>query len=144
MAKDKELEAQKKQRLDRRNDLRITRLFEHISSVGPLDWVWFEDVLFLSTQLQSQLWASLRAAVWLHGRGGLQIDCVPVTTLKKFATGSGNATKDMMAKALGCELIPTGLKTRPLDYKLGDRLIDDNEVDARHLLTFAKHKLDII
>lgn len=144
LATEKELKAAKLQRLDRRNDLRITRLFDRIRDLRahlPFDWVFFEDCQFLSTQLQSQLWASLRAAVWLHGRDGLQIDCVPVGTLKKFATGNGAATKDMMAHALGCTVFKTGVKTRPYRFELQGRDIDDNEVDAIHLLNFAKQKL---
>lgn len=93
--------------------------------------------------MQAQLWASLRAAVWLHGRDGLQIDCVPVGTLKKFATGNGSATKDLMAKALGCVVTATGIKSRPFSFTLDGRDIDDNEIDAKHLLRFAKQKLTI-
>lgn len=129
LAKPKELKAQKLERKDRRNDLRITRLFRLIAGVHertPLTWIWFEDVQFLSTQLQAQLWASLRAAVWLNGHT-VQIDCVPVGTLKKFATGHGNATKEMMIAALPSSLGVT----------------DDNQADALHLLHFARHKLTI-
>lgn len=146
LASEKELKAAKTQNLDRRNDIRIHRLHTHIGnqhSTSRLDWIFFEDVQFLSTQLQAQLWASLRAAVWLHGRDGLQIDCVPVGTLKKFATGNGAATKDMMAHALGCRVFKTGVKSRPFEYTLNERELDDNEIDALHLLNFAKQKLSV-
>jgi hypothetical protein len=146
LATDKELKAQKKLRLDRRNDMRISALFDRIRSLRDrthFDWVFFEDVQFLSTQLQAQLWASLRAAVWMHGRDGLQMDCVPTGTLKLFGAKHGGATKEMMAAALGCELIPTGLKTKPYKFIFRGQEIDDNEVDARHLLNFARHKLKI-
>jgi Holliday junction resolvasome RuvABC endonuclease subunit len=147
LAKPSELHKEKVNRLDRRNDIRITRLFDLISSyhaTARFDWAFFEDVNFLSTQLQAQLWASLRAAVWLNGRdGSLQIDCVPVGTLKKFATGNGSATKDMMAHALRCTVFKTGVKSRPFKFELNGVEIDDNEIDAKHLLNFAKQKLKI-
>lgn len=127
LATDTELKKAKKDRLDRRNDLRITRLFQHLAlqfGGTKFDWVFFEDVQFLSTQLQAQLWASLRASVWLSAtQAGVNIDCLPVGTLKKFATGKGNATKEEMIAALGMGAI------------------DDNQADALHLLRYAKTKL---
>lgn len=131
LAKPKELKAQKAERKDRRNDLRVTRLFDRIADLhrdARFDWLYFEDVAFLSTQLQSQLWAGLRSAVWLQGRdASLQLDCVPVGTLKKFATGHGNATKEQMVAAHPPEL----------------RITDDNIADALHLLHFARQKLGV-
>lgn len=128
LATDKELKAQKLDRMDRRNDLRITRLFQYIGlelSRMKVDWCVYEDCQFLSTQLQSQLWASLRAAIWLQSADGLKIDCVPVGTLKKFATGKGNATKEEMVAA-----IPPSLG-----------VTDHNEADALHMLHFFRHRL---
>lgn len=144
LATDKELKVAKTERLDRRSDLRIPRLFMKVAIFckdNSINWLFFEDVQFLSTQLQAQLWASLRAAVWLNGQNGIQIDCVPVGTLKKFATGNGAATKDMMAHALGCEVFKTGVKSRPFTFSLNGRALDDNEIDAAHLLNYARQKL---
>ena len=47
---------------------------------------------------------------------------VGVTTIKKFGTGKGNATKEMMIKSA---------------EELGYRPVDDNAADALHLLRYA-------
>ena len=98
----------------------------------------FEDVIFLSSQSQAQLWASLRGAVWgavmahelaeANSVGEpVSIQCVPVGTLKLFATGKGNAQKEQMAESL--KLVYPGLFT--------GRQPDDNEIDAIWLLWYA-------
>lgn len=49
---------------------------------------------------------------------------VPVTTIKKFATGNGNAKKDQMVLAA---------------EQLGYQVADDNEADALHMLLYVLH-----
>lgn len=108
-------------RMTRRCDPRVERLAENLKPfVSTADLVVFEDVQFSSFTMQCQLWASLRTVVWMKfGDSGTFIDCVPVSTLKKFATGHGGATKEMMREAA---------------YKIvGSNLVlgcDDNAIDA--------------
>ena len=123
LATPKELRQQRKAGGVRRGDLRFHRLREHIAAaiaVHGIEQIVFEDVLFLSSQAQSQLWASLRAAVWCFR---MPVDCVHTGTLKKFATGCGNAQKETMVAALGALPAPWN---RPV--------ADDNEADALWIL----------
>lgn len=140
LAKPAEVTKQKADGLDRCCDMRPARLLKHIESMGPLSLIAFEDVQFLSTQLQAQLWASLRAIVTLQ-YPAVKLLAVPVGTLKKAATGFGNAKKEHMAAAL--------IKSAPETYKPhasgkvlkpDGSLADDNEVDAIHLLSYARNK----
>jgi len=112
---------------DLRNyDPRVLSLFSEIVDLdGPIRYIVFEDVTFATTTYQAQLWASLRAAMWLARDQRVNSDniimCgVPVGTLKKFATGAGNADKPAMKAAAERE----GLDCSKLD---------DNAVDAFHL-----------
>jgi hypothetical protein len=95
----KEITAWGKDRQRRNKDPRIDRLCENITKLGKFDVVIFEDVQFSKYTAQTQLWSSLRAAIWLCGQGS-HFDSVPVKTLKLFATGYGGATKEAMKRAL--------------------------------------------
>lgn len=141
------IKSEAKLRMDRRLDIRIPRLYHALKNshnAKPLDWVFFEDVQFSSTTKQTQLWASLRAAVWMFAHEhNVKIECCPVGTLKKFATGYGGATKDQMRGAAQLKY-PDLLReysTSTLD-KGGTtstvRLhLDDNAIDAIHLLAWG-------
>lgn len=142
LAHPKELKYQKRLRMDRRLDMRFTRLVDFLRKVCRdfyPDWIVFEDVQFTRTSCQAHLWATWRAAVWLvcHEKG-IMSECCPVGTLKKFATGHGNAQKPDMARAL-CQ---KNLRFKRLDGEVFDtdtgNKIDDNAVDALHLLNWAK------
>lgn len=117
-----------KTRRTRRNDPRIKRLCDNITGLGPFDAVVFEDVQFTSTTFQAHLWAGLRSSIWLCALTDV-CECVPVGTLKLFATGNGAATKEAMAKALTRE---------PLFHQL---TLDDNGVDAAWLWLWARKNL---
>jgi hypothetical protein len=91
--------------------------------------------------MQSQLWASLRSALWAAApvHSGVAIFCLPCATLKHFATGNGHAQKLEMAQAL--------VNYRPAHYALGPAesvrradgtLADDNEVDAIWLALYTQ------
>ena len=82
----------------------------------------FEDVQFVRSQAQGQLWGSFRASIWLAAIEPT-FKAVSVGTLKKFATGDGSADKDEMRVAL---------KEK---YKL--EVEDDNAVDAIWLSIYA-------
>jgi Holliday junction resolvasome RuvABC endonuclease subunit len=132
LASDKEVATWGKDRSRRRCDPRVLRL--HATLVMLQDkhdfaHVVFEDVQFGSTTYQTQLWSSFRAAVWL-GIPAARIECVPVGTLKKFATGSGSATKEMMMASLA-----------RTDKHLFNKPLDDNAVDAIFLWKWAKLNL---
>mgnify|MGYP001814080323 CR=1 FL=1 len=116
----------------RRLDPRVQNLHRFIGRVvdalpGPV-MVTFEDVEFLSYTKQTQLWASLRAALWIQPRVQY-FDCVPVGTLKKFATGHGGANKETMERAF--------LR----DYRPDASLqLDDNAIDAYFILQWTLKK----
>ncbi len=138
-----EIKAWGKSRLSRRCDPRFARLFTHLHQLsGRFDVVVFEDVQFSSYMQQCQLWASFRAVVCMAMGSLALVESVPVGTLKKFATGMGNATKhDMLRAALNS--MPDRFAPAPghpdalLDRHTGLPL-DDNAIDALHLLRWAK------
>lgn len=118
----------------RRFDPRVRALWSRVAqTVATLPkpvLVVFEDVEFSSYTKQTQLWASLRAAVWIAP--GIDLfDCVPVGTLKLFATGHGGADKAMMAAAFKrgeCAGDPRSAE------------LDDNAIDAYFILKWALEK----
>lgn len=121
-------------RMDRRLDIRIPNLYDALLSTHrakPLDWVFFEDVQFSSTTKQTQLWSSLRAAVWLFAHEHkVMLECCPVGTLKKFATGYGGADKKTM-------LIHARKKYPHWLNTVTNFDLDDNAIDAIHLLAWG-------
>jgi Holliday junction resolvasome RuvABC endonuclease subunit len=128
----KEIREWGKTRLTRRCDPRVERLFSHLQGIKngvKFDAVIFEDVQFASSTYQVQLWAALRAAVWLAFPGTL-IECVSVGTLKKYATGHGGADKEMMAAAL--------YRESPASKALN---LGDDAIDAIWLWRWGKHNL---
>lgn len=123
----KEIRQWGRERLTRTKDPRIERLCENITALGEFDVIVTEDVQFASSVYQVQLWASLRAAVWLCGTAK-RFEAVAVGTLKKFATGAGNADKDQMSLALR--------STYPSIWK---HALDDNAIDAAWAWIWARH-----
>jgi|ERR1035437_2308825 Holliday junction resolvasome RuvABC endonuclease subunit len=123
-----------KQRLTRRCDPRIGRLYQRLMAEYGQAWpdlIVFEDVEFSTYTKQTQLWASFRTVVWLASVVmGAATECVPVTTLKKFATGSGAADKVAMRRALFTQF--------PYVYSVG---LDDNAIDALWVLKWAEKNL---
>lgn len=146
---------------DRRCDGRFNTLCFNIQQMvedHEVGAVVFEDVLFSQTTLQTQLWATFRAAIWAVRRwhpvaegagesnnfGQFHIDCLNTATLKKISTGHGNADKAMMSAHLLKRYPDQFVKNQKptencfLLRKTGER-VDDNEVDARHLLDAFSH-----
>lgn len=119
-------------RMTRRNDPRILRLSKILQRIPKPDVCVFEDVCFQTYTKQTQLWSSLRAAVWLTLGESCILECVPVATLKKFATGHGGATKPMMETALR--------RANPDMFKQLQTLGDD-AVDALWLFKWAEKYL---
>jgi hypothetical protein len=118
-----------KERLNRRRDPRVLRLKEKLLMFRCPDIVVFEDVQFATSTYQVQLWSAFRSAVWLTFPHIL-IDCVPVATLKLFATGHGGATKSMMASAL-----------RRKHPDVWNGALDDDAIDAAWVWLWAKQNL---
>lgn len=139
------LRAAKRERLDRRLDLRIAALWRKIDEVHRsygIDFLIWEDVQFSTSTAQTQLWSSFRATCWIYAhQHTIKTECCPVATLKKFAAGSGSADKTQMARALcrGNErfVFKNG---EVLDTVIGGAL-DDNAVDALHLLHWSRKTL---
>jgi Holliday junction resolvasome RuvABC endonuclease subunit len=136
LASPKEITAQKKAGLDRCCDCRFARLQSALTALGTFDVCYFEDVQFSVSTQQTQLWASFRCVVTLL-YPEVTLVAVPVGTLKKFATGSGNAKKEQMAAALVGGIMVANEKGD------GFRAMDDNEVDARHLLNLARRDYNL-
>lgn len=142
LASAKEVAAWGKQRLTRRQDPRACRLLDNIHDLGYFDLVVFEDVQFVRSQMQGQLWASLRAAVWLaHCKSSTILEAVPVTTLKKFATGSGSADKHRMVLALADQdrQFTTVMNKDAVVFR--GKQLDDNAVDAIWLWKWGQQNL---
>ncbi len=143
LAKTKELKLAKKDRLDRLGDIRIKELWKRLKilhqNIG-IDFLIWEDVQFSTSTAQIQLWSSLRTTLWIAAYLlGIKVECCPVGTLKRFASGSGNATKEMMAAAL-CQKsnrFMSGKKDKIYDAVTGT-FLDDNAVDALHLLYWSR------
>lgn len=139
LATPKEVKEWGQNRMRRRCDPRVLRLANNISCKVDLDKapshlipeiVVFEDVQFSSTDYQAKLWASLRAAVWLTcGKKDIILECVPTGVLKRFATGHGGATKEMMHAAV---------MGQPAKFIT----MDDNAVDAYWVLRWAETYLN--
>ena len=141
LATEEELQQQRRHGNERTSDIRFYRFldFIHLKKAAGIDRIVFEDVNFIRGQAQAQLWPSLRAAIWVRVQGSaIRVFCVPVKTLKFFATDNGNAEKSDMALALA--------KAEPVRYvrdlKTGTllkngRTVDDNEVDAIWLARFT-------
>lgn len=129
LAAAKEISFWHKHRLDRRCDPRFSRLMKHLAAVRdqytPEVVVW-EDVEFVMHQRQAQLWPTWRAAIWAtFDPEKVVLECVPVGTLKAFATGNGAATKEQMAKHFNHN------GPERAEY-------DDNAIDAWHAWHWAK------
>lgn len=138
---------------NRTRDVRFFMLRNAIEKLLPLDQVWFEDVEFSTYTYQTQLWAGFRTVVSLLSLT-VDIHCCPVGTLKKFATGRGNANKEAMGTAL-CSKYPTQYSclVSSTSDKVNVRfvkgpeeqrnIIDDNEIDAIHLLRYALWQMNL-
>lgn len=146
LATEKQLSAQRKLRGDRRNDMRIRVLWEFLEdmeeSVG-FDAIVFEDVQFVRSTAQAHLWASFRTTIWLYAYlHEKTVECLATGKLKVFATGCGSATKEMMAAWLA-KGYPDVARVYDGALRLvdNDAILDDNAVDAIHLLLWAEKVL---
>ncbi len=91
--------------------------------VGPIATIWFEEVRRHAGTDAAHVYGGLMATLtaWAEMRG-VPYQGVPVGTIKKHATGKGNANKAMMIEAA---------RAKGFDPK------DDNEADAIAILHWA-------
>ena len=141
LATKEELRIQRREGKERTLDLRFARMlaFLHEQFAPGIDRVVVEDVTFSGSPMQNQLWSALRAAIWVVAPTvQATICCVPVTTLKVFATGKTRADKSQMAQALA-DADPKlyELKQGLVWLREDGRIADDNEVDAIWLGRFT-------
>ncbi len=104
--------------------LRFTNWLTEIDRVsGPVAAIWFEEVRRHAGTDAAHVYGGLMATLtaWAELRG-VPYAGVPVGTIKRFATGKGNANKDAMIAAARAR---------------GFSPADDNEADAIALLLWA-------
>lgn len=129
LATPKEIRGWNCQGLLRRLDPRIRRFASKVGEAQlSADLLVFEDVQFSSSTFQTQLWSSFRGALWTVAI--CPVACVPVGTLKKFATGSGAADKADMSAALYHKFPQTK-----------NNGWDDNAIDAIWLWLWAQNTI---
>lgn len=106
------------------NGMRFVRLKKYLAEMETVDLIIFEEVRRHAGVLASHIYGGIVAHVMEYAEAH-QINYVscPVGTLKKFATGKGNADKNRMIEA--CR------------NKLGIEPKDDNEADALWLLQWG-------
>ena len=104
--------------------LRFTNWLSEIDRLsGPINAIWFEEVRRHAGTDAAHVYGGLMATLtaWAELRG-VPYQGVPVGTIKRHATGKGNAPKEaMIAAARGRGFSP----------------VDDNEADAIALLLWA-------
>jgi hypothetical protein len=148
-----EVKVMKKLRLTRRGDLRVTRFYDWLYfavTTDSITHIVFEDVEFCSQTYQCQLWSSYRTCVWLVAhQKGLEVEAVPVKSLKLWASGDGGASKKGMMNALVASardrfsLVDMKRKTDRWRVRdaVHDTLLDDNAVDALWLYSWGLEHL---
>lgn len=107
--------------------MRFVRLKNHLyelSAQSKIDLIVFEEVRRHAGVIASHVYGGIISLIMEFGEvNNIEYVPCPVATLKKFATGKGNAGKELMM--IACI---EKLKCTP---------VDDNEADARWLLAWA-------
>lgn len=100
--------------------LRFQRWLDEVTRDGQVDSIWFEEVRRHAGTDAAHVYGGLLATLtaWAEYHG-IPYSGVPVGTIKKHATGKGNAPKEAMIAAAVAR---------------GFRPADDNEADALALL----------
>lgn len=103
--------------------LRFEQKVAALHADHTLEAVYFEEVRFAKTTDAAQIYGGFLATLtaWCE-KQGVKYMGVPVQTIKRFATGKGNASKDLMVYAA---------------QKKGWNVTDDNEADALWILEYA-------
>lgn len=101
--------------------LRFAKWLDEVADLsGPVASIWFEEVRRHAGTDASHIYGGLMATLtaWAELRG-VPYEGVPVGTIKRHATGKGNASKDIVIDAVRAR---------------GFSPADDNEADALALL----------
>jgi len=103
--------------------LRFSRWLDEMADCGPIAWIVFEEVRRHAGTDAAHIYGGLMGALtaWCESRG-IPYEGVPVGTIKKHATGKGNAPKAAMIEAARAR---------------GYAPADDNQADALALLHWA-------
>jgi Holliday junction resolvasome RuvABC endonuclease subunit len=104
--------------------LKFTQFLHELNqSVGPIRLVFFEEVRRHLGVDAAHAYGGFMAhlTAWCE-QHAIAYEAVPVGTIKRHATGKGNASKDMMLDAA---------------RRRGHQPVDDNEADALALLYWA-------
>lgn len=147
LASEKNLRHARNLRMDRRLDVRAIALRCFLSPFlgdSKPAYILFEDVQFGKSLAQVQLWSSFRGVVWGFAiEHEIEVDCLATGKLKKFATDSGAADKTDMAKALvqSDPRVYTLYAHNGVRNTLTGEILDDNAVDAAHLLQWGLQHL---
>lgn len=104
--------------------MRFVRLRKYLREIGRVELIVFEEVRRHAGCLAAHIYGGIISHIMEYAEAN-QINYVacPVGTLKKYATGKGNASKDEMINA--CR------------EKMDIKSKDDNEADALWLLAWA-------
>lgn len=107
--------------------MRYVRLRRYLHDIGAVDMIVFEEVRRHVGVLAAHVYGGIVSHIMEHAeRLKIPYTSCPVGTLKKHATGSGNASKNAMVEAC-----VTKLNIEPKDH---------NEADALWLLDWAIHE----
>lgn len=108
---------------DESRGMRLVRLRNKLNEIGAVDLVVFEVSKNHMSSLGAEVAGELRGLVttWCIDKG-INYEGINFATIKKYATGKGNANKEMMIKAA---------------KKIKANIADDNEADAICLLSYA-------
>ena len=110
--------------------MRFIRFVAHLNGftvLHPIDFVVYEEVRSHKGTDAAHIYGGLMAhlQVWAEERG-IPYEGVPVSTIKRWATGKGNAGKPEMIRAM---------------QALGHKPADDNEADALALCRLKLQEL---
>lgn len=104
--------------------MRYVRLRKYLREIGKVDLIAFEEVRRHAGCLAAHIYGGIISHIMEYAEENhTNYVACPVGTLKKFATGKGNAGKDEMINA--CQ------------ERLGIKPKDNNEADALWLLSWA-------
>ncbi|RJQ29227.1 hypothetical protein C4571_02080 [Candidatus Parcubacteria bacterium] len=108
--------------------MRYVRLKKYLRDIGPVDLLTFEEVASHKGTAAAHVYGGIVATItgWCEEQL-IPYQGIPVATIKKHATGKGNANKEKMCEAF---------KARN-----GRDPIDDNEADAWWLLDYTLKEL---
>jgi len=149
LATAKEVTKLREERLDRRCDPRVVNFFKLVCGVlaKDIDAIVFEDVQFGTYTFQTQLWSSYRTALQIASLSAQRlktIECVPVGTLKKFASSGSASKQDMCQAALSRfpSMFPGYRQAKNGLYNEEKKItLDDNAVDAFWIWAWAQQNL---